>query len=135
MSAPHVEQRGVTVSERSPPMPATCLSLESVAAGDERLIVATGELCLSSAPQLVHAAAAALGDAPSRLTLDLRGVTLLSSDGIAGLVKVAVRCRAAGAQLRVLLGEQSERVLASCGLLGVDRVEWVPAAAPVETAV
>jgi anti-anti-sigma factor len=111
-------------------MPDSCLSVMSVDLGDERLVAVTGELCLSSAALLVRSAAAALDPPPSRLVLDLRGVTLLSSDGIAALVKVAVRCTSAGVPLQVLLGEVSERVLSLCGLMRAGAIEWVPAERP-----
>jgi anti-sigma B factor antagonist len=105
-------------------VPVTCLSIAPLHIEDERLLTLDGELCLASAPLLVHAAEAQLADAPARLTMDLRGLTLLSSDGIAGLVTVAACCSTHAVHLRVVLGEPSERVLAASGLRArlVDRV-------------
>jgi anti-sigma B factor antagonist len=75
-----------------------------------------GEIDLSSAPDLDRAAGSAVDDRPARVELDLRQVGFIDSSGLASVLRVSERARAAGADFVVRPSEQVRRVVQLSGV-------------------
>lgn len=75
--------------------------VEVVAEGGAPLVVARGELDLASAPQLRSALMRATADDPSRLVVDLTGVTFVDSTGIGVIIGTMRRGERRDRDLRI----------------------------------
>jgi anti-anti-sigma factor len=84
-------------------------------------ISCSGELDLVGAAKFRDAADLALSEESVALSIDGRGITLMTSAGIEAILRVLERCRAAGVTFHLEVGKQARRVLDLVGLwwLGV----------------
>jgi anti-anti-sigma factor len=84
--------------------------------GDDRIVVARGELDLHTAPRLAEALAPHM-DAGVPVIADLTAVTFMDSSGVAVFVNALARARETGASIRVVAPEpRVRRVLQITGL-------------------
>ena len=87
--------------------------------GDDRIVAASGELDLHTAPRLAEALAPHV-DAGASVIADLTAVTFLDSSGVAVLVNALARARETGAVLAVVAPQpRVRRVLQITGLDGM----------------
>jgi anti-anti-sigma factor len=93
------------------------------------VVAVTGALDLSAAPALTAALDAELDHEPKRLVVDLTGVTILSSPGIA----VLLRANRRSGNTRLCLIVDSEQVHRPLDLLGI--LDAIPAFRSLEQAV
>jgi anti-anti-sigma factor len=99
---------------------------------DRVVVIAEGELDLSTGPQLVDCLADLLASGTSSIDLMLDGVTFIDCHGLGVLVSAHRRCRGRGCDLRLLLPRpQTRRLLELTGLGGTFAV--VPAVEPMPT--
>jgi anti-sigma B factor antagonist len=80
------------------------LSVETRWDGDEAVVALTGELDLSTAPQVERELEAAEERKPERLVIDLRGVSFLDSTGLRVVLSADGRARKDGRRLEVIPG-------------------------------
>jgi anti-anti-sigma factor len=97
-------------------MSAPILTVTVDRAGSATAIRCSGEIDLSSAPDLDRAADRALDGAPARVELDLRGVQFIDSSGLACVLRTAERCRSSGAELVILPSDQVRRLVQLSGV-------------------
>jgi anti-sigma B factor antagonist len=88
--------------------------------GSHSVLVATGEIDLSTSAQVDSAVIAALESQASHLTLDLTRVTFLDSSGLGVIVKALKRSRESGTTFDVVAS--NERVLKVFTITGLDSV-------------
>ena len=69
------------------------------------LMVLRGVVDLFTAPELKNALAEALASAPNRIVVDLRGVTVLDSSGLAAIVGAHRRLVHTGGTLDIVVGD------------------------------
>ena len=100
----------------APNMNAPILTVTVEPAEGAVTIRCSGEIDLSSAPDLDRAAGPAVEGQSGRVELDLRQVGFIDSSGLAAVLRVAERARAAGAELVVLPSEQVRRVVQLSGV-------------------
>ena len=70
------------------------------------LMVLRGVVDLFTAPELKNALAEALASAPNRIVVDLRGVTVLDSSGLAAIVGAHRRLTQTGGTLDIVVGDR-----------------------------
>ncbi|MCW2604159.1 MAG: hypothetical protein JWN61_2294 [Pseudonocardiales bacterium] len=88
-------------------------------AGSARISLA-GEIDIVNAATITDQVAAALGNRPSIVTLDMAAVDFIDSVGLGALVVAKKLCAAAGAELAIASpSKQVSRLLALTGLSGV----------------
>ena len=80
------------------------LSVETRWDGNEAVVALTGELDLSTAPQVERELEAAEQQQPERLVIDLRGVSFLDSTGLRVVLSADGRARKDGRRLEVIPG-------------------------------
>jgi anti-anti-sigma factor len=87
-------------------------------AGDQALVELAGELDMAATPAVLDAVDRTLQDDARRLIIDLGGVTLCDSVGLATLVRARRRALAAGRDLIVIgLRAQARQLLNLTGLI------------------
>src|SRR3954452_25043154 len=69
--------------------------------GQACVIAVTGDLDLSSAPEVRRAVGAALGEGERLIVIDLTGADFVDSSGLGALAWAQLRARAAGGDMRV----------------------------------
>lgn len=84
------------------------------------VVEVVGEINLSHTSQLQDDLGTVLADSPTRVVLDLAGVSFMDSSGIASLVKMLSRARAIGASLH--LAGMSDRVHSLFEITRLDNV-------------
>ena len=89
-------------------------------ADKDAIVSVAGEINLARSNQFQEDVAAVVSDGPKRLVLDLSGVTFMDSSGIASLVKMLSRVRAAGASMH--LAGMSDRVRSLFEITRLDQV-------------
>ncbi|GAA3464616.1 STAS domain-containing protein [Saccharothrix longispora] len=105
-------------STQDPAPPPFRLDVERLA--DAVLVTVVGELDQSTAPRLREALDAALGDRPGVVVVDLRGVALLASAGLAALIAAHDQALPDTA-LRVVAGDTTPS-MRSVRLTGLDEL-------------
>jgi anti-anti-sigma factor len=97
------------------------LQVTSRFVGDVCTIICTGELDLLSAAELSEEIESVLDGQPERLTLDVRGLTLLSSAGIELFLETAGSCYDEGVPFELQVNPYGRQLLDLVGLwwLGV----------------
>ncbi len=84
--------------------------------GSASAIRCTGEIDLSSAPDLDREADRALEGSPARIELDLRAVEFIDSSGLACVLRIAEHARSTGAEFVVLPSDQVRRLVQLSGV-------------------
>lgn len=84
------------------------------------VVSADGELDIMSAPQVDQVLTDAIGQANSRLVLDLSDVTFMDSTGLGIVVKALKRCREKSLEFRVVV--TNERVRKVFEITGLDSI-------------
>jgi anti-anti-sigma factor len=94
------------------------LSIRDTAGADRHTLALTGELDLGSASKLEEAVREVCASG-SELVIDLRKVTFMDSTGLRVLIVAGTLCEENGHELRIIPGEDIQRILEMTGL---DRV-------------
>jgi anti-anti-sigma factor len=94
------------------------LSIRSTARGGVRTLALTGELDLDSASKLDEAVREVCASG-AELVVDLRNVTFMDSTGLRALIVAGTLCEEQGHELRIVPGDDIQRILEMTGL---DRV-------------
>jgi anti-anti-sigma factor len=94
------------------------LSIRNTAGVGRRTLALTGELDLGSASKLEEAVREVCA-AGAALVIDLRKVTFMDSTGLRALIVAGTLCEENGHELRIIPGEDIQRILEMSGL---DRV-------------
>jgi anti-sigma B factor antagonist len=105
------------MSSRGPNI--TPLSIRRTARAGKHTLALTGELDLDSAKDLEQAIREVCAAGSSGLVIDLRKVTFMDSTGLRVLIVAASLCEDGGHELRIIPGEDIQRILEMTGL---DRV-------------
>ena len=82
------------------------LELNTEREGDRVRLVLSGELDISSAPQLEGALERVEAEGPEELVLDLRGLQFMDSTGLRTVVSADQRARDAGRRLAIVRGPE-----------------------------
>ena len=104
------------VSSRGPKI--APLSIRNTVRAGRHTLALTGELDLDSATDLEAAVREACASGTG-LVIDLRNVTFMDSTGLRVLIVAATLCEENGHELRIIPGEEIQRILEMTGL---DRV-------------
>lgn len=96
------------------------LAVEVSRTDSETLLKVTGEINMSSSPELRRALLGVLGEQPRRLLVDLAGVSYIDSSGMATLVEALQHTRRAGGEM--LLRGLREQIRAVFRLARLDEV-------------
>ena len=97
----------------------TTFELETSHEEDHVRLLLFGELDIAAAPQVDGTLAELEGERPSRIVLDLRGLTFLDSTGLRSLLGADARARDAGRCLTLIQGpDPVQRVFSITGLDG-----------------
>jgi anti-sigma B factor antagonist len=94
------------------------LSIRNTARAGARTLALTGELDLDSANKLEKAVREVCASG-AELVIDLRNVTFMDSTGLRALIVAGTLCEEKGHELRIIPGEDIQRILEMTGL---DRV-------------
>ena len=98
------------------------------------LMVLRGVVDLFTAPELKNALAEALASAPNRIVVDLRGVTVLDSSGLAAIVGAHRRLAKSGGTVDVVVGDRGTALkFKVTGLDQLMRIWTAPQPAPLAT--
>ncbi len=112
-------QRTSSLDRRSE-IPHDLLRLEFAQTGAEETLYATGELDVSTAPALEHAAARMLDGQGGEFHLDVRGMTFMDSTGAHALVRLHRRFTDLGRRLVIVSPTHQVRMVLE--ILGLDQV-------------
>ena len=95
--------------------------LSVVKTRDGTTIICRGELDILGASKFWDAVELALSDEERQLSIDGSSITLMTSAGIAALVRTVKLCRSSGVRLHLEIGKHARRMLDLVGLwwLGV----------------
>jgi stage II sporulation protein AA (anti-sigma F factor antagonist) len=104
------------MSSRGPNI--TPLSIRNTVRAGRHTLALTGELDMDSASKLEEAVRE-VGASGTGLVIDLRKVTFMDSTGLRVLIVAATLCEEMGHELRIIPGEDIQRILEISGL---DRV-------------
>lgn len=84
------------------------------------VVVAVGEIDLSTAPEFERAITLLMGEGSHSVAVDLSRVSYLDSTGISVLMRALKRCRARGGEVKIV--GISDRALRVLKLLSLDEV-------------
>ncbi len=92
----------------------------TVTADSPPTVILSGEIDISTAPDLEQTASRLLAQGHPSLAIDLGGVTYLDSTGIGTMLRLCRQCRERGGQLHIL--SASARIHRLMRMLGIDHL-------------
>ena len=96
------------------------MQLSSHASNGHTILAVSGEVDLSTSPELDEAVVGAIAEGLNHLTIDLANVSFLDSSGLSVIIKALKRSREISAQFDVVAA--NERVLKVFAITGLDSV-------------